>query len=252
MTLWHIRDHGKNKQFRDSWLFYVYVCVLFLCLVHSIIVSHLGLSVHSEAPTINESNRIESWFFRVHRQQLGYLTDGCQDWRQSGLRAATQRQSGEALTSVSAGQIILTPTQPAVSEWPGWGSKPWAPGGKSNALPTNLLPPPQILSFYFFLPPPPPPPSVCAPGWYGANCQSKCSEFCEGGDFQCLPIDGTCIMGCTGDYIPPKCEGTNWLSRHWQGILCNYVLWAFTTWLNRTKNTYLIRLLGRWVSRLCS
>ena len=52
------------------------------------------------------------WIFNVHRQQLGYLADGSQGRRLTILRAATQRQSRETMTSVSTGNIILTPSEP--------------------------------------------------------------------------------------------------------------------------------------------
>ena len=47
------------------------------------------------------------WFLRP-RQQLGYLVDGSQDWPLTVLSVATQRQSGETMTSVSTGHFILT------------------------------------------------------------------------------------------------------------------------------------------------
>ena len=53
------------------------------------------------------------------------------------------------MTSVSAGQIILTPTQPVGSWRPQRESDPGPPHKESRALPTELPRPP---------PPPPPPP----------------------------------------------------------------------------------------------
>ena len=44
----------------------------------------------------------------------GYLAEGSQDWRLTILSVATHRQSGETMTSVSAGHVILTPTQTVV------------------------------------------------------------------------------------------------------------------------------------------
>ena len=52
------------------------------------------------------------------------------------------RQSWETMTSVSAGQIILTPTEPVGSGRPQRGSNPGPPHQKSHALPTELPPPP--------------------------------------------------------------------------------------------------------------
>ena len=58
------------------------------------------------------------------------------------------RQSWETMTSVSAGHIILTPTQPVGSGRPQRGSNPGPPHQESRALPTEL---PR---------PPPPPPLI--------------------------------------------------------------------------------------------
>ena len=57
------------------------------------------------------------------------------------------RQSWETMTSVSAGHIILTPTQPVGSGRPQRESNPGPPHQESRVLPTELPPPP---------PPPPP------------------------------------------------------------------------------------------------
>ena len=46
------------------------------------------------------------------------------------------------MTSVSAGHIILTPTQPVGSGRLQWGSNPESPQQESRALPTELPPPP--------------------------------------------------------------------------------------------------------------
>ena len=48
------------------------------------------------------------------------------------------RQSGETLTSVSAGHIILTPTQPVGSGWPQRESNPGPPDQELRALSTEL------------------------------------------------------------------------------------------------------------------
>ena len=52
------------------------------------------------------------------------------------------RQSGETMVSVSAGHIILTPTQPVGSGRPQRGPNPGPPHQESRALPTELPPPP--------------------------------------------------------------------------------------------------------------
>ena len=50
------------------------------------------------------------------------------------------RQSGEIMTSISAGRIILTPTQPVGSGRPQRGPNPGPPHQESRALPTELPP----------------------------------------------------------------------------------------------------------------
>ena len=52
------------------------------------------------------------------------------------------RQSWETMTSISAGHIILTPTQPVGSKRPQRGSNPGPPDQESRALPTELPRPP--------------------------------------------------------------------------------------------------------------
>ena len=54
------------------------------------------------------------------------------------------RQSWETMTSVSAGHIILTPTQPIGSGRPLRESNPGPPHQESRALPTELPPPPPL------------------------------------------------------------------------------------------------------------
>ena len=62
------------------------------------------------------------------------------------------RQSWETMTSVSAGHIILTPTQPVGSGRPQWQSNPEPPHQQSRALPTELpRPPPNPVQFIFIL-----------------------------------------------------------------------------------------------------
>ena len=53
------------------------------------------------------------------------------------------RQSWETMTSISAGHIILTPTQPVGSGRPQQGSNPGPPDQESRALPTELPRPPN-------------------------------------------------------------------------------------------------------------
>ena len=52
------------------------------------------------------------------------------------------RQSGETMSSVSVGHIILTSTQPVGSGRPQGGSNPESPHPESRALPTEQPPPP--------------------------------------------------------------------------------------------------------------
>ena len=52
------------------------------------------------------------------------------------------RQSWETMSSISAGHIILTPTQPVGSGRPQRGSNPGPPDQESRALPTELPCPP--------------------------------------------------------------------------------------------------------------
>ena len=54
------------------------------------------------------------------------------------------RQSWETMTSVSAGHIILTPTQPVGSGRPQRGSNPEPAHQESRALPTELPRPPSL------------------------------------------------------------------------------------------------------------
>ena len=55
------------------------------------------------------------------------------------------RQSGETMTSVSAGHIILTQTQREGSGRPQQGSNPGPPHQETHALPTELPPPPRAI-----------------------------------------------------------------------------------------------------------
>ena len=55
------------------------------------------------------------------------------------------RQSWETMTSVSAGHILLTPTQPLGSGRPQWESNPGPRHQESRALLTELPPPPPLL-----------------------------------------------------------------------------------------------------------
>ena len=47
------------------------------------------------------------------------------------------------MTSISAGHIILKPTQPVESGWPQRGSNSGLANQESSALPTELTPPPK-------------------------------------------------------------------------------------------------------------
>ena len=55
------------------------------------------------------------------------------------------RHSWETMTSVSAGHIILTPTQPVGSGRPQRQSNPGSPNQKLHALPTELPRPPRLM-----------------------------------------------------------------------------------------------------------
>ena len=61
------------------------------------------------------------------------------------------RQSWETMTSVSAGHIILTPTQPVGSGRPQQESNPRPPHQESRALPTELPCPPLLCMNYICL-----------------------------------------------------------------------------------------------------
>ena len=52
------------------------------------------------------------------------------------------------MTSISAGHIILTPTQPVGGGRPQRGSNPGPPDQESRALPTELRPPPHTHTRY--------------------------------------------------------------------------------------------------------
>ena len=67
------------------------------------------------------------------------LADVLQDIRLTFLRTATQRQSRKTMTSVSAGHIILTPTQTS-REWVPEARNPRPPHQQSRALPSELPP----------------------------------------------------------------------------------------------------------------
>ena len=68
-------------------------------------------------------------------------------YRGRAPRLPHMRQSWETTTSVSAGHIILTPTQPVGSGRPQRESKPIHPHQESRALPTELPRPPQHLGW---------------------------------------------------------------------------------------------------------
>ena len=75
------------------------------------------------------------------------------------------------MTSVSAGHIILTPTQPVGSGRPQRGSNPGPPDQESRALPQSYRGWEGIVSSLLWLAPTPPPP----PGYYG---QDKMIKWC--------------------------------------------------------------------------
>ena len=66
------------------------------------------------------TNRIESCFHNIHRQQLGYLSHGSHHWRLTFLGTATQGHCGETMP------VTL------------WRSNPRPPDEKSRAVPTEL------------------------------------------------------------------------------------------------------------------
>ena len=87
-------------------------------------------------------------FIRVVGWLVGFLTSSSTTRLYRG-RAARQsvwqfyvlphsKQRGETMTSVSAGHIILTPTQPVRSRWPQRESNSGPPHQESRALPTEL------------------------------------------------------------------------------------------------------------------
>ena len=90
---------------------------------------------------------------RGGQRQIGFLTPSSTTRLYRG-RAPRQsvwqfyvlphmRQSWETMTFVSAGHIILTPTQPVGSGWPQRDSNPGPPHQESRALPTELTRPRQ-------------------------------------------------------------------------------------------------------------
>ena len=85
-------------------------------------------------------------FERTSYLCLGYPTDASQDWRLTFLRAATQRQSRETMTSVLAGHIILTSNQPVGSRHLEQNSNPPPRDQELLTLPTELLRPPLPIS----------------------------------------------------------------------------------------------------------
>ena len=78
------------------------------------------------------------------RQQLGYMTERAPRLMSDNFTCCHTRQSGETMTSVSAGHIILTPTQPGGSRLPQWESNPGPPNQELCALLTD--PPRPVLN----------------------------------------------------------------------------------------------------------
>ena len=68
------------------------------------------------------------------RQLLGYIADGPQDRASDNFTCC---HTAQTMTSISAGHIILTPTQPVGSGRPQRGSNPGPPDKESRALPTE-------------------------------------------------------------------------------------------------------------------
>ena len=79
------------------------------------------------------------------RQLLGHIADGPQD----NCTCCHTWDSWETMTSVSAGHIILTPTQPVGSGQPQRESNPGPPHQESRALPIEL-PRPQSVKQVFY------------------------------------------------------------------------------------------------------
>ena len=69
---------------------------------------------------------------RLYRERVQRLSSG------NFTCCHTRVESGETMTSVSAGHIILTPTQPVGSRWPKRGLNSGAPYQESRTLSTEL------------------------------------------------------------------------------------------------------------------
>lgn len=52
-------------------------------------------------------------------------------------------------------------------------------------------------TFIFFL-------VECSPGYYGSNCSSSCSSYCQ--EKACDRYTGECLYGCTPGYQQPDCS----------------------------------------------
>lgn len=44
----------------------------------------------------------------------------------------------------------------------------------------------------------------CVSGWYGSNCNSKCSEYCA--QISCNRSTAECTNGCKPGYYQPQCN----------------------------------------------
>jgi hypothetical protein len=55
---------------------------------------------------------------------------------------------------------------------------------------------------------------ACDTGFYGQNCEEKCTEHCAGGSRNCNTTTGNCEMGCQPGWIGLRCvNGTfDWLT----------------------------------------
>lgn len=67
--------------------------------------------------------------------------------------------------------------------------------------------------------------TVCSRGWFGYNCNSQCSEHCEGGIEECDRYNGTCFGGSIMMF---------WNLTEYSRVLCNCFPWQQT---NVERNT---------------
>ena len=131
-------------------LFIYFVCCLLFVLFKN---THVKARILSFVRLSANMNRFE-YFVCLFVWLVGFLTSSSTARLYHG-RAPRQsvcqfymlphmRQSWETMTSVSAGHIILTPTQPVGSGRPQRGSNPGPSHKESRALPIELLRPPRF------------------------------------------------------------------------------------------------------------